>query len=79
LLPSFWKNGYGTELAIHMKHFGLENMEAERFVSIIDKGNTDSIHVAIKNGMSVLFETHYLGMEVQVYGIEKTNSIQECK
>lgn len=71
LLPSFWKKGYGTELAKQLKQFGMENIEIERFVSIIAKENTDSINVAIKNGMRVLFETHYLGMDVYVYGIEK--------
>jgi RimJ/RimL family protein N-acetyltransferase len=69
LLPRFWKNGYGTELAKQMKEFGFENIKPERFVSIIDKENSDSINVAVKNGMDVLFETKYLGMDVQVYGI----------
>jgi len=44
-------------------------MKADRFVSIIDKNNIDSINVAKKNGMEVLFETHYLGMDVYVYGV----------
>lgn len=69
LLPNFWKNGYGTELAKQMKKFGFENIDSERFVSIIDKENTDSINVALKNGMKILFETLYLGMKVEVYGI----------
>jgi [ribosomal protein S5]-alanine N-acetyltransferase len=69
LLPRFWKNGYGTELAKQMKEFGFENIKTKRFVSIIDKENSDSINVALKNGMEVLFETKYLGMDVQVFGI----------
>ena len=69
LLPKYWKKGYGTELAIQMKEFGFSNIKTERFVSIIDKENADSINVAIKNGMKVLFETQYLGMNVEVYGI----------
>lgn len=70
LLPSCWGKGYGTELARQMKHYGARNIKAERWVSIIDKENIASINVAIKNGMKVLFETHYLGMEVAVYGVE---------
>lgn len=69
LLPQFWRKGYGTELALQMKKYGLEHLEAERFVSIIDIENSNSINVAIKNGMEVLFETKYLGMDVQVYGV----------
>lgn len=70
LLPKFWKKGYGTELALQMKQFGFENIETKRFISIIDKRNNDSIKVAKKNGMDILFETTYLGLEVFVFGIE---------
>lgn len=70
LIPKFWKNGYGTELAIKMKTFGLEHLDSKRFVSIIHKENTDSIRVAEKNKMEILYETNYLGMAVFVYGIE---------
>ena len=69
LIPEYWKKGYGTELAIQLKEFGFKNIKPKRFVSIIDKENSDSINVAVKNGMKVLFETNYLGMDVQVFGI----------
>ncbi|MCH2046885.1 MAG: GNAT family N-acetyltransferase [Saprospiraceae bacterium] len=69
LLPKFWKNGYATELARQMIKYGSDNIKHERFVSIIDKENLASINVALKNGMKVLFETQYLGMNVEVYGI----------
>jgi len=70
LLPKFWKKGYGTELAKQMKSYGRQNIETDRLVSIIETENIDSIKVAIKNGMKVLFEMEYLGMNVKVYGIE---------
>ncbi|MFT4986541.1 MAG: ribosomal-protein-alanine N-acetyltransferase [Glaciecola sp.] len=69
LFPKFWGKGYGTELAKKMKDYGIKNIETERFISIIDKENHPSAHVAEKNGMKVLFETNYLGMDVNVYGI----------
>jgi len=71
LLPKFWKKGYGTELARHMKAYGFHNLKTERLISIIEKNNIDSIKVALRNNMQVLFETNYLGMEVQVFGITK--------
>jgi len=65
----FWGNGYATEVATHLKKFGLENKIATRFVSIIDKENKDSINVAQKNNMTVLFDIeNYLGMNVSVFG-----------
>lgn len=70
LIPKYWKNGYGTELAIQMRDYGFKHIDTKRFVSIIDKQNIDSINVAKKNHMIILFETKYLGMDVYVYGIE---------
>jgi RimJ/RimL family protein N-acetyltransferase len=71
LKPTFWKKGYGTEMAKQMKEYAMKNIDADRFISIIDVENIDSINVAKKNGMSALFKTRYLGMNVIVYGISK--------
>lgn len=71
LKPNYWKKGYGTEMAMQMKQFAYENINTKRFISIIHIDNIDSINVAKKNGMNVLFRTEFLGMIVDVYGIEK--------
>lgn len=68
LKPKFWKKGYGTEIAKQMKIFGSENRIAKQFISIINKNNLESINVAKKNKMEVLYETEYLGMNVFIYG-----------
>lgn len=70
LKPKFWRKGYGTEIAKKMKCFGNTYRIANQFISIIDKNNLDSINVAEKNQMKVLYETEYLGMNVFVYGTE---------
>jgi ribosomal-protein-alanine N-acetyltransferase len=70
LKPRFWRKGYGTEIAKQMKIFGNENKIANQFISIIDKNNLDSINVAKKNNMKVLYETEYLGMNVFIFGTE---------
>ena len=70
LKPKYWKNGYGTEIAKQMRLFGFENKISNRFISIIDKDNIDSIHVAQKINMNILNETEYLGMNVYIYGTE---------
>lgn len=71
LIPKYWNQGYATEIAQTMKAFGLNNIETNRFISIIDINNIGSANVARKNGMTVLFKTEYLGMQVDVYGINK--------
>lgn len=72
LKPYYWGNGYATEIARTMRDFGSKKIDTNRFISIIDVANTESANVAKKNGMRVLFNTEYLGMKVDVFGIEKT-------
>ena len=68
ILPKFWGKGYATEIAMQMKRFGLENEISQNFISIIHKDNEASMKVAVKNGMTKLRESAYLGMDVFVFG-----------
>ncbi len=70
LLPKYWGNGYATELAKCMYLYGQNNIKTDRFISIIDISNSDSAKVAVKNGMKIMSKTKYLGMSVNVFGIE---------
>ena len=69
LKPKFWKKGFGTEIANQMKKFGFDNAISNKFISIIAIENLDSINVAKKNGMKIIEETEYAGMNVYVFGI----------
>ncbi len=71
ILPRYWKRGYASEAAVQMRLFGFENVTKNRIISIIHKENIDSMNVAVKNGMKILFETEFQGMDVFIYGIEK--------
>ena len=68
LMPAYWNQGFGTEIASQIKKFGKQNQIADSFISIIHKETSASIHVAHKNGMRILRETNYLGMEVFIFG-----------
>ena len=74
LKPPYWGKGYATEMAQTMKTYGIGNIKTKRLVSIIDVNNTPSARVATKNGMKVIRSTQYLGMNVDVYGIEIRNN-----
>lgn len=74
LIPTYWGKGYATEAARQMKQFGYKAGIAPYFISIIHKSNNDSIHVAKKNGMHILRETYYLGMDVYVYGTKEIDN-----
>jgi len=71
LKPPYWSKGYGTEMATQLKNFGFKHKIADQFISIIHKENADSIRVAQKNGMRILFETQYLDMDVFIFGLTK--------
>ncbi len=71
LKQNYWGKGYATEIAKTMKNYGFKSIDSKRFISIIDIRNSESANVARKNGMNVLFKTEFLGMDVDVFGIEK--------
>lgn len=73
LKPNYWGKGYGTEMAKQMKKFGFENGVSDRFISMINKENEASIHVASKNGMKILFNIRYYDMDMFVFGLEKSD------
>jgi [ribosomal protein S5]-alanine N-acetyltransferase len=68
MLPTHWGKGYATELAVHMKRFGLKNGVSDRFISIIHRENVASMNVAAKNGMTKRCASTFLGMEVFIFG-----------
>lgn len=72
LLPKYWSKGYGTEIASTLQDFGFGYNISDRFISIIDKANKRSVHVAKKNEMTKWLSTEYLGMKVDVFQIKKS-------
>lgn len=74
LIPKYWTKGYATEIAETIILYSQKNIEADRFISIIHIENLASIRVAEKNGMKVLFNTEFHGMNVNVYGLEKVRN-----
>lgn len=65
--PKYWGKGYATEAANQMRKFGQTNNVSEKFISIININNIDSIKVADKNKMKPLYNTRYLEMDVVIY------------
>jgi RimJ/RimL family protein N-acetyltransferase len=69
LLPKYWRQGYGFEMASTMKQYAIRHKVHPRVISIIHKDNVGSIGVANKNGMAYLFDVKYQDMPCQVYGV----------
>lgn len=71
LMPAFRGKGYASEAAIKCKEFAFENEYATSLISVIVPENTDSIKVAMNNGMKLDKTTTSNGDIVNIYRINK--------
>jgi len=71
LMPAFRGKGYANEAAIKCKEFAFENDFATSIISVIVPENTDSIKVAMNNGMKLDKTTTSNGDMVNIYRINK--------
>jgi RimJ/RimL family protein N-acetyltransferase len=71
IMPGHRGKGYATEAAIHCKIFAFENNFCESLISVIVPENTDSIKVALKNGMLLEKTSINNGDQVNIYRVKK--------
>ncbi len=71
LMPAFRGKGYASEAAKKCKEFAFENEYATSLISVIVPENTDSIKVAMNNGMKLEKTTTSKGEIVNIYRIYK--------
>ncbi|WP_145412774.1 GNAT family N-acetyltransferase [Paenibacillus xylanexedens] len=65
----YWRQGYGYEQAKAWKEYGLQQGE-KRLISLIQYGNSGSMRVAEKNGMTHEKDVDIIGKQVAVFSIE---------
>ncbi len=68
---AFWGRGLATEAAKASVTYGLETLELERIISIIQPGNTASRRVAEKAGLTPRGETRWRNSKVVWYAIDR--------
>jgi ribosomal-protein-alanine N-acetyltransferase len=71
LMPAHRGKGYASEAAKKCKEFAFENEYATSLISVIVPENTDSIKVAMNNGMKLEKTTTSKGEIVNIYRIYK--------
>jgi RimJ/RimL family protein N-acetyltransferase len=71
IMPAHRGKGYASEAAIKCKEFAFENEYATSLISVIVPENTDSIKVAMNNGMKLDKTTTSNGDIVNIYRINK--------
>ncbi|MBO0590302.1 GNAT family N-acetyltransferase [Cellulophaga sp. E16_2] len=67
LLPEYWGFGYALEAATECKIFAQKNNLSTSLISIIHIDNIPSQNVAIRNGMTLDFETTYHDNPVYIF------------
>ena len=68
---AFWGRGLATEAAKASVTYGLETLELERLISIIQPGNVASRRVAEKAGLTLRGESHWRNSKVVWYAIDR--------
>lgn len=66
-LPKYWHKGYASEVSAKMVECAIKEKVNQQIISIIHIDNIGSEKVAIKNGMSILRQSEYLGMPVNIF------------
>ena len=67
----FWGRGLATEAARACRDYGFANLPVDRLISLIRPENLPSRRVAEKNGMRIIREISWRGLQHYVYGIER--------
>jgi RimJ/RimL family protein N-acetyltransferase len=65
----FWGHGYATEAATAVRDWALANLELDRLIALIQRGNERSAGVARKLGMEPDGEIEMFGRAVTVYAL----------
>jgi [ribosomal protein S5]-alanine N-acetyltransferase len=71
LRRDFWGHGLATEAAVACRDWAFANLKADRLVSLIRPENLPSRRVAERNGMIILKEVNWRGLQHCVYSIKK--------
>jgi RimJ/RimL family protein N-acetyltransferase len=69
-----WGQGYATEAGRAAIEWAWRTLDAEELISIIQPGNTASVHVAERLGMRPLRESTFKGQAVVIFGVDRPES-----
>jgi ribosomal-protein-alanine N-acetyltransferase len=72
LAPSYWKQGYGTEIGSALLQDGFNVLGCSTIFGIVDLDNNASRRLCKKLGMTFKHSTKYSGRSQDVYSINRT-------
>jgi ribosomal-protein-alanine N-acetyltransferase len=71
LAPEFWGQGYASEAARASRDHAFRTLDVPHVISLILAGNTGSVRVAEKNGMTFWKMADFKGHHLRVYRIRR--------
>lgn len=71
IAPEYWNQGFATEAAQALIHYGFEQLTLDRIAASADVSNTASIRVMQKLGMTEVKRSIHNGSELVHYSIAK--------
>jgi RimJ/RimL family protein N-acetyltransferase len=71
----YWNRGLATEAAKACRDYGINKLEYERLISLIDPRNAASIRVAEKIGMAFEKEVVHLNKRISLYSLNAADII----
>lgn len=69
ITSTHWNNGYATEIAERLLYDGFYHRKKTKLIALIQPGNSSSISVAVKIGMSLDKAIYLSGEKVFVYAV----------
>ena len=71
LAPKAWGKGYATEGARRALDYAFNDLDKDHVISLIHPDNKNSIRVAERLGEKLEGQTHIMGIDVLIYGIDR--------
>ena len=72
LKREFWGKGYATEAARHSLEYAFNELDKPHVISLIHPDNHASIRVAERLGEKLEGTVHVVGMDLLIYGIDRS-------
>ncbi len=75
IAPEYWHIGYGYEAAQAAMYWGFANLEAEKFISLINPNNIASITLAERLGANLAYQDVIQDRLCQVYEVARPEMV----
>jgi RimJ/RimL family protein N-acetyltransferase len=76
LLPEAWGQGFATEGATAMYHYGFDDLDLDRIIGVTDPGNKASQRVLVKAGLADRGWGRYYDLRLRLFAADNPHRAQ---